>query len=77
MTNDTSQPLALSDIIHVSSPSPAPSQTDTPTQTRHTPDPVSDTERATMLRRLAELGLSGKEKANITERERELVDMVR
>lgn len=78
MAHDPQSSPPTSDLLLVGSQvvtpvDPASSTIPAPAQ----PEPVTDAERINMLRRLTELGLSGKDKSNhLSARETELVDMV-
>jgi hypothetical protein len=71
----TTAELALSDIVHVNSPSPTISEHhDTSLLPKRSTTPEADAQK--MLQRIDEMGLSGEDPSNASSRERELVDMV-
>ncbi|KAG6369636.1 hypothetical protein JVT61DRAFT_14205 [Boletus reticuloceps] len=80
MSQDYS-PLALDDLVHLMSPSPAPQtlldDSDMPPRTKSTsPDPLPESDIVQMRRKVMEICHNDKTDAQLSPREKELVEMV-
>ncbi|EGN94948.1 hypothetical protein SERLA73DRAFT_113661 [Serpula lacrymans var. lacrymans S7.3] len=72
--------LALSDIVHIMSPSPVPQASLDDShllrQKSSTPEPLQESEVQKMRTRIVDMGFSGIDQVNASSREKELLDMI-